>query len=345
MRALQAQLSCAFQAVALVRPAVAGALGNNPVLSVRWQHAGVEHESTSGQEQSTTHAERFTSVSGRSGVLQLNSATGAFARPLREPTERLSVGLRGAAPSHTQTLVRRYASEHSAFAEAKWQEVAKAHKVNPCNSRLHPAVKAGILPDPKGEELCVQDAYNPESSCWGCGPAHPDGLQLKSRRIAGGLEARLSLPAKYCAFPGIVNGGVLSTIIDCHGNWTAAIALMDRACLPRPPLTLTASVLVTYKEPTPPDTELLVRSRVVEVKDTGAPGLSKASVEVDVSIYLAEPDLATLISSHPAAPAAAQQGQGQGGAAAGGADQQQAHGRLLAHGTGVFVRSGARRSL
>jgi len=31
----------------------------------------------------------------------------------------------------------------------------------------------------------------------------------------------------------------VSAVFDCHGNWSAAVALMDRACLPRPPLTLT----------------------------------------------------------------------------------------------------------
>lgn len=48
---------------------------------------------------------------------------------------------------------------------------------------------------------------------------------------------------------GILNGGVLSTLLDCHGNWTAAIALMDRSCLPKPPLTLTASMLVRVVQP------------------------------------------------------------------------------------------------
>jgi hypothetical protein len=76
------------------------------------------------------------------------------------------------------------------------------------------------------------------------GPAHPDGLHLQSRRLENGLEARITLPSKYCAFPGILNGGILSTLLDCHGNWTAAVALMDRSCLPKPPLTLTASMLV-----------------------------------------------------------------------------------------------------
>jgi hypothetical protein len=51
------------------------------------------------------------------------------------------------------------------------------------------------------------------------------------------------LPARQ-AFPGIINGGVIGALFDCHGNWTAAIALMDRAGLPRPPLTLTSELLV-----------------------------------------------------------------------------------------------------
>ena len=43
---------------------------------------------------------------------------------------------------------------------------------------------------------------------------------------------------------GIINGGVVQALFDCHGNWTAAIALMDKAALPKPPLTLTYEMLV-----------------------------------------------------------------------------------------------------
>jgi acyl dehydratase len=74
--------------------------------------------------------------------------------------------------------------------------------------------------------------------------------------------------------------------MDCHGNWTAAVGLMDRSCLPAPPLTLTASILVSFKEPAPPNTELIVRSTVVDVKEGSAPGVGKASVEVVVSVLL-----------------------------------------------------------
>lgn len=47
--------------------------------------------------------------------------------------------------------------------------VSQGHKVNPCNSMLHPAVKeAGILPEGP-EEIAVQVAYTPKGHCFGCG--------------------------------------------------------------------------------------------------------------------------------------------------------------------------------
>lgn len=177
-------------------------------------------------------------------------------------------------------------SEHEKQERAdKWRYLAaQGVKLNPCNSPLHPAAQSGL--DPESQEvLCVQEAYTPKSSCFGCGPAHPDGLRLKSFRFKYGLEAFVTIPTKFCAFPGIVNGGVISTLMDCHGNWTAAIALMDRSCLPRPPLTLTASAFISYKEPTPPDTPLVLRSKVVAVKESASPEVNRATVEVDVTVY------------------------------------------------------------
>ena len=65
---------------------------------------------------------------------------------------------------------------------------------------------------------------------------------------------------------------------------TAAIALMDKSCLPKPPLTLTKSVFISYKDPTPPDTQLVLRSKVVAIKESTSPAI-KCSVEVDVSVF------------------------------------------------------------
>lgn len=63
---------------------------------------------------------------------------------------------------------------------------------------------------------------NPCNAGMQTGPANPDGLQLKSRRIQNGLEAEVTVASKYCAFPGIVNGGIISTLMDCHGNWSVS---------------------------------------------------------------------------------------------------------------------------
>ncbi|KAK9820014.1 hypothetical protein WJX72_005151 [[Myrmecia] bisecta] len=185
------------------------------------------------------------------------------------------------------------------------------HRINPCNSPLHPAVVHDGL-KPEGDELPVQEAYTPQSQCWGCGPAAPDdGLKLRSYRIPGGLQANIKLAAKYQAFPGIMNGGVISSLFDCHGNWTAAIALMDRSSLPRPPLTLTAEMLVQYKEPTPPNVDLVVRSQVVQISDSTTVA-GKATVQVDITLHKK---------------------------LSGGAE------KLLAQGSGVFKKLGALRAL
>ncbi|CAL8460796.1 g327 [Coccomyxa elongata] len=184
--------------------------------------------------------------------------------------------------------------------------------VNPCNSKLHPAYQLAGM-DVEGEELSVQAAYTPDSACFGCGPAAKDGLGLNSFRTNGGLQATTRLHSKYQAFPGIINGGIISALFDCHGNWTAAIALMDRSGLPRPPLTLTSELLVNYREPTPPNEDLIVRSKVVKVKDNAEKvGSGKPSVHVDLSLHQAQP---------------------------GGGE------KLLASATGIFKKLGALRAL
>eukprot|EP00197_Chlamydomonas_leiostraca_P008153 CAMPEP_0202869616 /NCGR_PEP_ID=MMETSP1391-20130828/12551_1 /ASSEMBLY_ACC=CAM_ASM_000867 /TAXON_ID=1034604 /ORGANISM="Chlamydomonas leiostraca, Strain SAG 11-49" /LENGTH=282 /DNA_ID=CAMNT_0049549953 /DNA_START=79 /DNA_END=927 /DNA_ORIENTATION=+ len=223
---------------------------------------------------------------------------------------------RGICSSASTRKAHRWGQKEEKDKKAQWQALVSQTpdgRINPCNSKLHPAVLEGVVAVNDADELCVQEAYTPQSRCFGCGPAHPDGLRLQSKRIENGLEAVVQIPAKYCAFPGIVNGGILGTLLDCHGNWTSAITLMDRACLPKPPLTLTAQMVVTYKEPTPPDTDLLVRSRVVSIKETAQPGMGKATVEVETSIYLRPPE---------------------GGAP-----------KLLVQGTGTFKRLGALRAL
>ena len=114
-------------------------------------------------------------------------------------------------------------------------------------------------------EVCVQQMYAPSSICFGCGPANVAGLQIKSFRCEGGLRMEFLPDEHHQAFPGMVNGGIIGTLLDCHGNWTAAIALMDDQNLDEPPCTVTANYDVQLRRPTPLGAMLTITSRITEL--------------------------------------------------------------------------------
>lgn len=116
-------------------------------------------------------------------------------------------------------------------------------------------------------EIGVQRQYAPNSICFGCGPANSKGLRIDSKRSEGGLSLTFMPEAHHEAFPGMINGGVIGTLLDCHGNWTAAIALMDAAGAAEPPCTVTASYSVSLRRPTPSGVLLEVYSEVLELND------------------------------------------------------------------------------
>ena len=115
------------------------------------------------------------------------------------------------------------------------------------------------------EEVGVQRQYAPSSICFGCGPANQQGLQINSIRIENGLSMEYLPEHHHQAFPGMINGGIIGTLLDCHGNWTAAIALMDAQGLEEPPCTVTASYSVQLRRPTPTDVPLKVTSQIKEL--------------------------------------------------------------------------------
>ena len=127
--------------------------------------------------------------------------------------------------------------------------------------------KKRIPPHPHMEEESVQQIYAPSSICFGCGPANKHGLQINSYRIEGGLRMEYMSEDHHQAFPGMVNGGIIGTLLDCHGNWTAAVALMDTQDLDEPPCTVTAKYDVQLRRPTPLGAMLTVTSQTTEVSE------------------------------------------------------------------------------
>jgi acyl-coenzyme A thioesterase PaaI-like protein len=110
----------------------------------------------------------------------------------------------------------------------------------------------------------LQERYAPANRCFGCGPANPKGLHVRSFEDGDSLVAEWRPEPHHEAFAGAVNGGILGTLLDCHSNWTAAIHLMNRSALDHPPCTVTAEFHVRLLRVTPSAMALRLRARVVE---------------------------------------------------------------------------------
>ena len=116
-----------------------------------------------------------------------------------------------------------------------------------------------------------QDYYPDDLAwCYGCGRRNEHGLHIQSRWDGEESVARFTPREYHIALPGFVNGGVLASLIDCHGTGTAAAAAyraegrgMDTLPMHR---LVTASLRVHYLKPTPLGPELVVRGRAKEIK-------------------------------------------------------------------------------
>jgi len=110
----------------------------------------------------------------------------------------------------------------------------------------------------------LQDRYAPRSTCFGCGPANARGLRIKSFARDGEVVAQWRPEAHHEAFPGVLCGGIIGTLLDCHCNWAAAVHLMRRAADDHVPATVTAEYAIHMRRPTPTGEVLTLRAHVVE---------------------------------------------------------------------------------
>ncbi len=110
----------------------------------------------------------------------------------------------------------------------------------------------------------LQEEYAPANRCFGCGPANEKGLHIRSFLEGDEVVATWKAEPHHLAFEGIVNGGIIGALLDCHSNWAAAYHLMKESGAAAPPFTVTADFHVRLKRPTPIDEPLHLRARVVE---------------------------------------------------------------------------------
>ncbi|MFW9971810.1 MAG: PaaI family thioesterase [Candidatus Odinarchaeota archaeon] len=131
------------------------------------------------------------------------------------------------------------------------------------------------------EKKAIQDYYSEQMShCYGCGRLNEFGMKIKSYWNGEESVARFTPKSYHTAFPGFVYGGLLASIIDCHGTGTAAAAAYTtegREMGTEPELRyVTASIRVDYIKPTPMNTELVLIGRIKEIEG------KKVIVDVEV---------------------------------------------------------------
>src|SRR5256714_13557822 len=100
-------------------------------------------------------------------------------------------------------------------------------------------------------EQSLQEKYAPNNACWGCGPANAEGLHIRSFPKNGEVVAEWKPEKKYEAFNGVLNGGIIGTLLDFHCKLTGAYHLMKRGGGGRAPRTGTGEEAIKKLRPTP----------------------------------------------------------------------------------------------
>ena len=122
------------------------------------------------------------------------------------------------------------------------------------------------------QDTSFQDTYDENvAHCYGCGRLNEHGLQLKSYWEGDETVAVFEPRPWHTATPGYVYGGLIASLIDCHGTGSAAAAAYraaDREMGSEPRLRyVTAALHVDYLRPTPMGVRLEVRGVISEIKE------------------------------------------------------------------------------
>lgn len=120
------------------------------------------------------------------------------------------------------------------------------------------------------EIKAIQDYYPEDlAHCYGCGRLNEKGLQIKTYWDGDETVTHFIPKTYHIAIPGFVYGGLIASLIDCHGTGTAAMAAYkaeNRGMDTHPPFRyVTASLKVDYLKPTPMGKQLKIRGKVIEI--------------------------------------------------------------------------------
>jgi acyl-coenzyme A thioesterase PaaI-like protein len=114
--------------------------------------------------------------------------------------------------------------------------------------------------------LSLQQQFAEKSICFGCGPANEYGFQVNSFVVGNKVIAHWKAKPYHNAFPNVLNGGVIGTLLDCHCNWAGAWYLMQDQLLTQPPCTVTFEYTIKLLRPTPMDAEITLEAELEAIQ-------------------------------------------------------------------------------
>jgi acyl-coenzyme A thioesterase PaaI-like protein len=128
----------------------------------------------------------------------------------------------------------------------------------------------------------LQDLFLADNRCFGCGPANPEGLHLKTYEDGDDFVAEWTPEERFQGPPGVVGGGLMAVPMDCHGTWAAMHAFSaERGG--EPVGAVTAGYSVQLHAPTPTGRRVLFRARVHDCTERHAKVEVTATVDGEVT--------------------------------------------------------------
>jgi len=125
----------------------------------------------------------------------------------------------------------------------------------------------------------IQERYFPDMRCFGCGPANPKGLQLRSYEAETGTIAEFTPWPEHDNGLGFLNGGIICTVLDCHSATPMVLEAQRLGLVTGDSLLpfVTAGLEVKYLRPTPLNQTSELRARLA--------GVDESAMLVEVSLW------------------------------------------------------------
>jgi acyl-coenzyme A thioesterase PaaI-like protein len=117
----------------------------------------------------------------------------------------------------------------------------------------------------------IQDDYPDDFAwCYGCGRLNEAGHHFRTGWQGEQTVTMYTPKPEHTAIPGFVYGGLIASLIDCHGTGSAALALHRKnghevGDGSEPPRFVTASLKVDFVKPTPDGVPLKAVGTVEEI--------------------------------------------------------------------------------